>query len=119
MSAKNELSSLKENWRKTLAGVQILTSRSDSSLILHLLLVPASKRNLGYGHEIMQELTTFCDRHNLIFSLVPMDDYGIPMAILQGFYRKHGFQLLADGSMSRQPLYWDEYQQTRETQLAA
>lgn len=112
MSLRGELYQLKREWLEAIDDLKLIVSSSPTSLTLHLIYVPPSQRNLGYGNEIMKELTNFCDLNNLIFHLAPVDDYGIPIENLRRFYEQHGFQMhenSGNGELIRKPLYWDEY----------
>ena len=104
-----ELYCLKEQWKNSIDGLRIITSQTASSLTLHLIWLPPSKRNQGFGGEIMTELAAYCDRHNLTFTLKPVADYGTGVEALRAFYAKYRFCLGEDGWMRREPLYREEY----------
>lgn len=105
----NELDELIAGWKESIDGLKLIVTQSPTTLILHLIYIPLSSRGRGYGGKIMQELTSYCDRQNLLLKLTPVDEYGISVEKLRQFYAGHGFGVGVGGIMVRKPLFSDDY----------
>lgn len=64
------------------------------TLYLHRLWVARSKRNLGYGDAMMQEVVQWADalQIDIVLRVKAFDEKGLSDARLHRFYAKHGFE---------------------------
>lgn len=103
-----DLQRISDSWQKINPGIQVIITREQDCLFLHLIYIPVSIRRHGYGSEIMNEITSYADRLNLPIVLEPRTEYNMDYSILVQFYQAHGFTI--EGVMMvRQPLYSKEF----------
>lgn len=62
-----------------------------NTIILDLILIPASERRQNLGTRALIALTEYADTHNLTILLTADNTFGTPLRILYAFYASHGF----------------------------
>lgn len=67
------------------------------SIMLGKIKIPASKRGMGYGSKIMNDLIDFSNENNVKIYLTPSDIFGSSVERLKQFYSRFGFAPANDG----------------------
>lgn len=69
----------------------VVSSRGDDHAVLSKIVVPEDKRGQGIGSRVLEDLTDWADRHNIVLGATPSDAYGGDVGDLERFYRSFGF----------------------------
>ena len=73
--------------------VHVYVDREGDKLILRSIVVPKSKRGVGIGKQVMQEITDYADEVEMNIYLTPSTNLGASsIRRLERFYKGFGFQ---------------------------
>jgi GNAT superfamily N-acetyltransferase len=87
-----EISSGLEKELEDKYNITLFISERNGILTLSQIVVPKEDRGKGIGHKVMNEITDYADKNNLIIALPPDTTYGATsVSRLKEFYKEFDF----------------------------